>query len=172
MPGPWASVQESPYIKLPIVIGLAHSARIIRISIWQVKGGCGLTNTMEFWFIRYKTLCFKDSVNRQRWVGHPTICFNSTGLEVRQNVSPLTALSRCKPKWLTGQNGGRLKMEAIMRLLTIWPLLHSSKQSALRAACIWRQQCICDGKTSGGSGQPQPNPQTLVQSIEFLLFSL
>lgn len=56
--------------------------------------------------------------------------------------------------------------KTIVRLLTIWPLLYSSKQSPLRASCIWRQQYICDGKTSGGSGQLQPNPQTLVQSLE------
>lgn len=91
----------------------------------------------------------------------------ATTLALRQNFSPnntqqVQAWMDDRLKWWKTK-----KLEAIMRSLTIWPLLHSFKQIPLEAAYIWRQQCICDGKTSGGSRQPS-NPQTLRQSLEVL----
>lgn len=37
--------------------------------------------------------------------GLTTICWNNTGLKVRHNVSAVKILSRCKPKWMSRQNG-------------------------------------------------------------------
>lgn len=55
-------------------------------------------------------------------------------------------------------NGWPDKMEEDKRnggyqeVADIWPLLYSFRQSPFRAACIWRQQYVCDGKHQGVVG--------------------
>lgn len=106
------------------------------------------------WHFHFQRTC--------RQTGEATICWNNIGeaeFSVLKQHSAGASPNGWPDKMVDDTEKWRLSW-------SYWPYDLGSAaphRAPVRVACNWRQQCICDGKTSGGGKQLQPSPLTLVQ---------